>query len=120
MKRLCMALVFLGLSSLSIAQTAIPTSKFAWDQSAPTLADANNYTYKLYTDGSVTSATLSGVVCSGTTNPFVCTVNVPAFAPGSHAVQFTATNVAGESAKSAIFSFTMVIQPAAPANVRIQ
>lgn len=102
------------------AQTAIPTSKFAWDQGAATLAEAQAYTYRSYSDGAATGVVLSAVVCTGTASPFVCTVPVPAYTPGTHTVAFTAANLAGESAKSTTLSFTMVIQPSAPTNPRIQ
>jgi hypothetical protein len=101
------------------AQTATPASRFAFDQVAPDLATANSYTYRYYADGATTGVALT-VTCTGTASPFLCTAPVPAFTPGSHSVTLTAGNTAGESPKSVPFSFTMVIIPAVPANIRIQ
>ena len=110
----------LGLVAGLTAQTAIPTSNLAWDQPAPTLAAAQNYTYKYYPDTEPSATTFATVACAGTTSPFVCVTTFPAFAPGAHTIQITATNIAGESARSAMFAFTFVVVPGAPANIRIQ
>lgn len=119
-------LVVAGIVALSLsggvasAQTGTPTSKLAWDQAASDLATAQALTFKYYPDGATTGTVLTGVTCSGTAAPFVCAVNFPAFTPGSHTVQLTASNAAGESVKSASFSFSFVVIPAAPVNLRIQ
>jgi|SRR5581483_4152810 len=105
--------------TLLLAQTGTPSSKLIWDQTAPDLATAQAYTYTSYPDGSATGTGLSGVTCSGTTSPFTCQVTYPAFTPGAHTLQLTAKNAAGESPKSAAFSFTFVVLPAAPVNLRI-
>lgn len=120
MKKFVLALMFVGVTSLAPAQTGTPASKLAYDQSAATLAEAQAFTYKYYPDGSATGTTLTSVVCSGATAPYTCVVSFPAFTPGTHTLQLTAANVAGESVKSAVFSFTFVVQPTAPANIRIQ
>lgn len=101
------------------AQTGTPTNGLAWDQAATDQATAQAYTYRYYPDGSASGTVLSGVVCSGTASPFTCRVNFPAFTPGAHTLQTTAANVAGESVKSAVFSFTFVVQPSAQTNLRI-
>lgn len=106
------------MSSLLSAQ-ATPASKLVWDQSAPTLVDANSYTYKYYPDGATTGITLTGVTCTGTASPFVCQVSWPAFTPSNHTLQLTATNIAGESIKSDPFAFVFVVTPAKPVNIRI-
>ena len=103
-----------------MAQTATPGNNLAFDQAAPSLTEAQAYTYQLYADGSSGFIGLTNVVCAGTASPFQCTVQFPAFTPGAHTLQLTASNAAGESAKSAVFSFTFVVQPAAPTNLRIQ
>jgi hypothetical protein len=101
------------------AQTATPTNKFAIDQAAPDLATANSYTYRLYADGSPTGVVIP-MVCTGTASPFLCTASVGAFTPGAHTVTLTAANLAGESGKSNVVTFTMVVVPQPPANARIQ
>lgn len=99
---------------------AIPGQKFEWGQPAPTLADASGYTYKYYPDGATTGVTFTGVTCAGSAAPFTCEVLIPAFTPGNHSITITASNVAGESPKSAPFAFTFVVTPAAPVSIRIK
>jgi hypothetical protein len=111
-------LLVLGIASVAAAQ-AISTSKFGWGQDAPDLASAQGYTYKHYDDGSATGVVFSNVTCSGTASPFQCEALVPAYTPGTHSLQLTASNLAGESAKSTPFSFTFVVTPSAPTNLRI-
>jgi hypothetical protein len=94
--------------------------KFAWAQAAPTLQDAGSYTYKYYADGATTGTTITSVSCSGSASPFACETPIPAFTPGSHTIALTASNLAGESEKSALFSFTFVVTPAAPGNISIK
>jgi hypothetical protein len=113
-------LVILTLPTVLFGQQATGNNKFAWDQSAPLLSDAQAYTYKYYPDGSTTAVTFVGVTCTGTASPFQCEVPIPAFTPGNHTIQLTATNIAGESAKSSPFAFTFVVTPATPANIRIK
>lgn len=121
MKTIIVALVLLLMPSAIFAQsTGVPGQKFAWDQAAPDLATAQALTYKHYDDGSATGVAFAGVTCSGTVSPFQCEVLIPAFTPGTHTTTLTAGNVAGESAKSAPFSFTFVVTPGVPANIRIK
>ena len=120
-KFLLVGLMVLALPSLLRAQTqqVIATDQLAWDQPAPSLADAQAYVYKLYTDGGTQGVTLSGVTCSGTASPFLCQLPFPAFTPGvEHTIVVTASNLAGESAKTGTFKFTFIIVPQAPSNVR--
>lgn len=102
------------------AQTAIPGSRLTWDQAAPTLAEAQGYTYTYYPEAAPPAVILTAVTCSGTASPFTCVVAFPAFTPGAHTLQLTASNIAGESTRSAAFAFTFVVVPGAPANIRIQ
>jgi len=88
--------------------------RFAWDQEAPTLADAQGYP-----DGSSTGIAFTGVTCTGTSSPFVCSAPIPAFTPGNHNITITASNVAGETAKSDPFAFSFVVTPAVPTGIRI-
>jgi hypothetical protein len=120
MKRFLLALVLLVVGSVNAFGQATGASKFVWDQTAPSLSEANSYTYKYYADGSATAVAFAGVTCTGSASPYTCEVAIPAFTPGTHTIQLTASNVAGESTKSAVFTFTFVVVPGAPANIRIQ
>ena len=116
MKKL--VLILFLIPTLLFAQ-AIPTSKLIWDQDAPSLTDAQSYTYKYYADGSTTGVAFTGVTCTGTVSPFTCTVNFPAFTPGNNSITLTSSNIAGESAKSAPLDFTFIVTPSSPRNIRI-
>lgn len=120
MKRVLLAIVFVCVASVASAQTGSANNKLAWDQPAASIAEAQSLTYKLYADGSATASTLPTATCTGATAPYSCTVPFPAFTPGSHTVQLSASNAAGESSKSAAFGFTFVVIPASPANIRVQ
>ena len=101
---------------------AVATDKLAWDQPAPDLATAQAYTYKYYPDNAATGVTLTGVTCTSSGTPAIisCRTTFPAFTPGSHTLTITAANVAGESAKSAVFTFTFVVVPGVPNTIRIE
>jgi hypothetical protein len=118
MKKLLLVLILILIPSLSFSQ-ATGTSKLLFDQSSPTLVEANSYTYKYYPDTAITGIILTPVICTGTTSPFTCSVSFPAFTPGTHTIQLTAGNTAGESVKSTSFSFTFVVIPGIPVNIRI-
>ncbi len=120
MRKVLLASILISSTLYAQAPPALSTSKFAWDQSAPTLADAQAYTYKYYPDGAATGIEFTGVTCSGSSSPFQCEVNIPAFTPGNHSITMTASNLAGESAKSAPFSFVFVVTPAIPSGIRIK
>lgn len=121
MKRLIAVLILATASVVSAQQPpqGSATQKFEWDQQAPTLADAQSYTYKYYPDGSNTGVVFTGVTCSGATSPFQCNAPIPAFTPGNHTITMTAANVAGESAKSSPFAFNFVVTPSVPTGIRI-
>lgn len=122
MKRLFLTLLFVTATASVFAQQppiGTATQRFAWDQEAPTLADAQAYTYKYYPDSSTTGIAFTGVTCSGTASPFTCSAPIPAFTPGNHTITITASNVAGESAKSNPFAFNFVVTPGVPNNIRI-
>ena len=119
MKRILLALILvLTIPSISWSQ-ATTVSRLALDQDAPDLATANSYTYKYYSDNAIAGIILV-FVCTGTSSPFLCTASFPAFTPGAHTLTVTASNIAGESPKSGILSFTFVIIPSVPTNLRIQ
>jgi hypothetical protein len=115
-------LLLLVFASIASAQTnATPTSKLAWDQeNVNSIAEAQALTYRLYADGATTSTILVATCGIGPNFWPMCTTPFPAFTPGAHTLQLTAGNSAGESAKSAVFSFTMLVIPSAPIGVRIQ
>jgi hypothetical protein len=118
---LLFAFLFLT-SAIAHAQTVVgPNSTSAWDVAvadAATPAAAAALTYKMY-EGS-TPTTLTGVTCVvGATGFQTCQAKLPAFSAGIHTVTLTATNVVGESPKSAPASFNMVLAaPGAPVNFR--
>lgn len=120
MRKLVLAIVIL-IATLPVAlmAQAVATSKVGWDQSAPTLADAQGYTYNLYADGSTTAQVLTAT-CTGTVSPFSCEAPFPAFTPGNHTLTLSAKNIAGESAKTAPFAFTFIVTPATPTGLRIK
>lgn len=110
-----------ALPLMTFAQTVGgPSSKFGFDQAALTVADANAFTYRAYLDGSAVGVVVTTTcVASAVTSVHTCTAPIPALTPGTHTVQLTAANVAGESLKSAAMSFTIVAVPSAPSSLRI-
>ena len=119
MKRFIAVVAFVFVAALASGQTGTPSNRLAWDQAAATLLDASSMTYRVY-EASATTITLPAATCTGTASPFACSVAFPAFTPGSHTIQMTASNAAGESAKSAAFTFTFIVVPGVPTNIRIQ
>jgi hypothetical protein len=114
-------LALLLLAPAAAAQTpGSSAQRFAWDQAAPTIADAQALTYRYYPDGAAAGVTFPAVTCAGAVSPFTCSAPIPAFTPGNHTIALTAANVAGESPKSGPFVFVFVVIPGAPVNVRIQ
>ena len=114
--------VMLGLLSNGPVFAQAPATSangLGWDQAAPDLATAKSYVYRAYPDAATVGMILGNVTCSGVASPFSCRADFPAFTPGSHTVTITAANVAGESAKSVPFSFTFIVQPSVPTNLRI-
>lgn len=123
MKKILFTIVILLVTSTAYAQSPPPATggnKIGWDQSAPTLAEAQGYIYKYYPDASPSGTTLTSVTCTGDASPFKCEVAFPAFTPGNHTLALTAGNAAGESIKSSILSFTFIVIPGAPSNLVIK
>ena len=121
-KRVLLTIIlWFGLVGMASAQTATQSAKLGWDQDAIDLATAQAYTYRTYADGSASGVVLTGVTCAATATAqvFFCQLPFPAFTPGAHALQVSATNVAGESLKSTPLNFTFVIIPATPRNLRV-
>lgn len=117
---LCLLALMFCVSVISVhAQPATGSSKLAWDQAAPDLATAEGYGYRYYSDGQPMAVILAGVTCVGTASPFTCSAPFPAYPPGPHTIQLTASNAAGESLKSAPLAFVFVVVPAVPTNLRI-
>jgi len=113
-----LVLTFLFLVPSILQAQATGDSKLLFDQTAVTLVEANSYIYRYYPDAATTGVILT-VICTGTVSPFTCSAAFPAFTPGTHTLTLTAANLAGESAKSAPFTFTFVVVPGIPANIRI-
>lgn len=122
MKAILIAAFFSLLASTVQAQTppVIATSQLAWDQqNVGSAAEAQAFTYTMYEDGSTLGTPLTGVTCSG--SPIIsCRAPFPAFAPGPHTLNLTASNIAGESLHSLEFPFIFVVVPSAPKNLRIE
>lgn len=116
---LCL-LLLMCLSSIAGAQTptGTPASRLILDEVAVDLGTAQGFTYAYYPDTATTGTPIT-MTCSGTTSPFTCAGSFPAFTPGAHSLTVTAKNVAGESPKSPVMSFTFVVVPNAPQNLRI-
>jgi len=110
------ALLLFATTAFTQPIPATGASRFTWTIASPTLADSQAYTYKVYADGSTTGITLTGVTCTGTVAPFVCEAPIPAFTPGNHTATLTASNIAGESAKSDPLGFNFVVTPSKPGN----
>lgn len=124
MKRLSVVLLVLSAGAAPVrAQAPIPPgSRFAWDQTAPTLAAAQGYTYKLYTDGLSGAVPLQSVVCAAGATPgvFACDGLVPAQTAGvPHTAQITAQGSTGaESGPSNTYAYVFTMTTAAPVNLR--
>lgn len=119
MRGLIVGVFLLGLATSATAQTTVTaTSTLQWDQPNATVTQAQGLTYRLYVDGSATGLVLTSVTCSGTTT-ITCGGRFPSLTAGAHTGQLTAGNTAGESAKSTALSFTFVVLPSVPTNLRI-
>lgn len=131
MRQLVSAFALALLTTIGLsAQTATGTAKLAWNEA--TISNTNTpadvatvqaYTYKYYADGATTGTTLTPVTCTADATPattITCQAPFPAFTPGTHTLQITASDAAGEGTKSAVFTFTFVVVPGAPTNIRIQ
>lgn len=122
-RRLLLGLVF-ALAAITANAQGTPNTRLAWDQPAPDLATAQGFTYKFYRDGSTTGTALAGVTCTVATpvspvGTFPCSVAFPSSTPGvPHSMLLTAGNSAGESGKSAPYTYTLIMIPAAPMNLR--
>ena len=113
-------LLLITFTNFANAQSqVVSASKIAWDQDAPTVVEAQGYTYKYYPDGFNVGNPLTNVTCAGNTSPFVCNAPFPPFVPGSHSIEITASNLAGESLKSNSLAFLFVVTPAIPRSLRI-
>jgi hypothetical protein len=121
MKKILVAVILLLIASTVYAQPpATGANKLGWDQAAPTLADAQGYTYKYFPDSATTGTALVSVTCIGATSPYQCDVAFPAFTPGPHTLTLTTSNIAGESVKSLPLNFAFVVTPGAATNLRIK
>lgn len=101
-----------------------PNTRLAWDQTAPDLTTAQGFTYKFYRDGSTLGTALTAISCTASvaTSPvgtFPCSVVFPSSTPGvQHSIVITASNTSGESLKSVPYTYTLIMLPAAPLNLR--
>jgi hypothetical protein len=123
MKRGLFVVLFLLWTSAAFAQ-ASAASKIMWDQTAADLTTAQSLLYKHYDDAIPAGVALTPVVCTAappaTPTLFPCSAPFPAFTPGTtHTIALTAGNLAGESLKSTPLSFTFIVIPSPPQNLRI-
>lgn len=118
-----LAVLFVGAaaSSARAQSTANPTNALGIDIAAADVPTAAGYTWRMYLDSSTTGSTIAGVTCaaSATAGVQTCRLPWPALTTGTHTVQVTAANGAGESPKSVSFSFPFENQPSTPTNPRI-
>lgn len=109
--------------SISEAQIAGPSSRVYWEIDAPSLADAQAWTYKYYLNNSATATgTFQNVPCApfqNQTTVFTCNANIPQLSTGTHVIQITATNSGGESPRSTAFTFQFQNIPNAPRTLRL-
>lgn len=116
--------ILVGGAAQASAQTPIIAGdKLAFDVQTASLAEAQAAVYKHYDDASATGIVLTPVTCSAQVPPlagnFTCETPFPAFTPGvAHGIALTASNLAGESLRSTVFSFQLVVIPSAPTNLR--
>jgi hypothetical protein len=119
MRHLLTALIVLSASTV-YAQNPVadPNDQIAFDQSGASLTEVQNFGYKLYIDNDLSGINII-VTCAGAGPLFQCITDLPVLPVGTHTIQLTASNFAGESAKSLPFVFDSVITPAPPASIRI-
>lgn len=121
---LLIALLFLFAISIALPSRGQSFTRLAWDQTSPDLISAQNMTYKFYRDGSPTGVVFTGVACTASvsTSPvgtYPCSVTFPTSTAGvQHSINVTAGNAAGESPKSLPYTYTLIMIPIAPLNVR--
>lgn len=119
------ALMVLGFVVSAEAQTpASPTSRFGWEQAAPSLTVASAYRYDLELDGTLQAAPLAQVVCTGATSPFSCEAAIPAVTPAVHTARMRAADVTVTPAMlgdfSNVLTFEMRAIPATPTGFGIR
>jgi hypothetical protein len=113
-----------GTAVVLLAQTpAIPSDRFAFDQTGPSLAVVSAYTIEITMDGTVLP-TKQAVTCTGTASPWTCYTAIPAVTPGTHQAMLraceTVSGVVLCGPNSSPVAFTMRASPAMPGNVRVE
>ena|SRR5688572_9441272 len=119
-KILFVLLIVLFVPSFTSAQSAVPGSVLVFDQPNASPATAQSYVYRYFPDGNPVGTVLTGVTCADVGGTTTCQVPFPAFTPGQHTIEISAENAAGESNNSAPLTFTFVVVPSPPTNLRIQ
>jgi hypothetical protein len=120
MKFLVLTAFIVSGTTLVYAQNPVAdgNDQLGFDQSGASLTEVQNYGYKMYIDNDVGGINIT-VTCAGTGPLFQCITDLPVLPVGTHTIQLTASNFAGESAKSLPFVFDSVITPAPPVSMRI-
>jgi hypothetical protein len=114
---------FVLLASIASAQDATGASRFQWDQDGTDLPTVQSYVVNHYSDGAA-GLVLNAVVCVVNAATFTCTAPIPAYTPGLHVVNITASVALSgggflESGHSNDVNFNMVATPATPRNFRL-
>lgn len=118
MKKLILLLVLLPFGASAQTVTVVGAKSVAWEQPAPSLAEANSYGAVIYVDVQP-KQTLTGKTCSGAASPFTCSAPLPALTPGNHDLAVAVTLGGAESAKSSTLAVNVVVL-ATPQNLTIQ
>ena len=126
MSRFKVCILTLGICLFGVVNAlaqATPTSRLGWFQAAPTLAEAQAYTYRYYRDADSTPNLFTSVICTGTASPFSCSAPFPTFTNGNHRITLTAANAGGESLGSTPLDFSFTnptgTRPTAPTGLFI-
>lgn len=93
----------------------------SWEQPGASLAEVQDLTYRIYQDA-LPPVVLTGVRCAAkSVSPWTCTAPFPTGSIGVvHTITLTASNAAGETVKSAPYTYVLVVVPRTPAKVGVK
>lgn len=115
-----MKIPLIVLACLTLSVAAYAQDKFAWEQPADTLAQAQGFAYHAWID--FMPVTVVAHTCTGPVTPdgWPCTAPIPALPTGSHMVALIAVSPQGkESLRSNTLTFVLEAAPAPPKSLRI-
>lgn len=107
-------LVAVLVATLSAQSVVRDGSTVLWSQDAPSLTEAQGYTYRAYIDS---AATMLSATCSGAASPYACSALLPSSSVGGHTLTVSAANAGGESSPSAAIQIARA--PLAPQAYRL-